>query len=309
MLEIKDVSVKFSDQSDVQAVEHVTLTVPDGAKIALVGETGSGKSVLLMSILRLLPETAVMNGDVVFQGQSIWKMKRKQLDQIRGAQISYVPQGGGASLNPLLKVGFQVGEPLMEHQHYSKKHAVAQSIKLLRQFHLGNEKALARAYPHTFSGGMRQRAMVAMGISAGAQVVLADEPSKGLDEKRVDLIVEAFAQLQQESLLCVTHDLMFAGRISDHICVMYAAQQVEYGPTQELLEHPLHPYTRDMIRAIPENGMQVSMAGFAPAHGDDTGGCRYRHRCTDCFEKCQTMPPFAAVGERKVRCWKYADAD
>lgn len=151
MLEIKDVSVKFSDQSDVQAVEHVTLTVPDGAKIALVGETGSGKSVLLMSILRLLPETAVMHGDVVFQGQSIWKMKRKQLDQIRGAQISYVPQGGGASLNPLLKVGFQVGEPLMEHQHYTKKHAVAQSVKLLRQFHLGNEKALARAYPpHIF---------------------------------------------------------------------------------------------------------------------------------------------------------------
>ena len=139
-----------------------------------------------------------------------------------------------------------------------------------------------------------------------SNVILADEPSKGLDEKRVSLVVEAFEQLKEESLLCVTHDMMFAGRISDHICVLYAAQQVEYGPTEEILKNPLHPYTQDMILAIPENGMKVSMTGFAPPHTDyQNYGCRYKHRCRFCTSKCDTMPPVFTLGGRKVRCWKY----
>ena len=306
MLEIKNVSVQFSDESDVQAVEDVSLTVAQGQKIALVGETGSGKSVLLLAILRLLPETAIVKGQVLYKGEDLLSLKKKQLNKIRGAEISYVPQGGGGSMNPLLKVGFQVGEPLMEHKGFTKKQAVQRSVELLKMFRLGNEEQLVHAYPHTFSGGMRQRAMVAMGISAGAKLILADEPSKGLDEKRVSLVVEAFEQLKEESLLCVTHDMMFAGRISDHICVLYAAQQVEYGPTEEILKNPLHPYTQDMILAIPENGMKVSMTGFAPPHTDyQNYGCRYKHRCRFCTSKCDTMPPVFTLGDRKVRCWKY----
>lgn len=309
MLEINHVSVKFSADSDVQAVEDVSLVLPEGSKLALVGETGSGKSVLLLAILRLLPETAQTRGDVLLDGKSIWKMKRKELDKIRGAAISYVPQGGGEALNPLMRVGFQVGEPLMEHKGLCRKEAEAKSVSLLKKFHLGDEEALARAYPHTFSGGMRQRAMVAMGIAADPQIVLADEPSKGLDEKRVALVAETFQQLGEKSLLCVTHDLLFAGKISDHICVLYAAQQVEYGPTEKLMSAPLHPYTRDMLRAIPENGMEVDKAGFAPAHtGYENFGCRYRHRCKDCMEVCKKMPPLFTVGDEKVRCWLYADA-
>lgn len=309
MLEIKYVSVKFSADSDVQAVEDVSLELPEGGKLALVGETGSGKSVLLLAILRLLPETAQVRGDVLLDGKSIWQMKRKELDKVRGAVISYVPQGGGEALNPLMRVGFQVGEPLMEHKGLHRKEAEAKSVSLLKKFHLGDEEALARAYPHTFSGGMRQRAMVAMGIAADPKIVLADEPSKGLDEKRVALVAETFWQLGEKSLLCVTHDLLFAEKISDHICVLYAAQQVEYGPTEKLMRAPLHPYTRDMLRAIPENGMEVDKAGFAPAHtGYENFGCRYRHRCKDCMEICKKMPPLFSVGEEKVRCWLYADA-
>lgn len=307
MLEIKNVSVKFSADNDVQAVEDVSLSLPDGGRIALVGETGSGKSVLLLAVLRLLPETAQTKGDVLWNGKSIWQMKRKELNRIRGGVISYVPQGGG-SMNPLMKVGYQVGEPLIEHRGFSRKLAVEKSIELMRRFHLGSEEALARAYPHTFSGGMRQRAMVAMGISAGAKVLLADEPSKGLDEKRVSLVAETFQQLTDESLLCVTHDLLFAGRISDHICVLYAAQQVEFASTRQIMEEPLHPYTRDMIDAIPENGMKVGSAGFAPPHtGYEDYGCRYRHRCRHCTEQCKKMPPLFDIGDRKVRCWLYAD--
>lgn len=309
MLEINHISVKFSADSDVQAVEDVSLRLADGEKLALVGETGSGKSVLLLAVLRLLPGSAQVKGDVLLDGKSIWQMKRKELDKIRGSLISYVPQGGGEALNPLMRVGYQVGEPLMEHKGLSKKEAMEKSVSLLRRFHLGDEEALARAYPHTFSGGMRQRAMVAMGIAADPKIVLADEPSKGLDEKRVALVADAFRQLGDKSLLCVTHDLLFAQKISDHICVLYAAQQVEYGPTEKLMSAPLHPYTRDMLRAIPENGMQVDKAGFAPPHtGYDNFGCRYRHRCKECMEVCKKMPPLFTVGEEKVRCWLYADA-
>ena len=139
MLEMKNVSVKFSADSDVQAVEDVSLVLPAGGRIALVGETGSGKSVLLLAVLRLLPEAAQTKGDVLLDGVSIWKMKRRELNRLRGGVISYVPQGGGGSMNPLMKVGFQVGEPLMEHKGLRKKDAVAKSVDLLRYFHLGSE--------------------------------------------------------------------------------------------------------------------------------------------------------------------------
>ena len=306
MLEIKDLSVKFSADSTVQAVQDVSLILPDGGRTALVGETGSGKSVLLLAVMHLLPESAVVTGSVLLNGEDILKMNRKQLDRIRGAVISYVPQGGGASLNPLMKVGEQVGEPLVEHHGWRKKASVKKSIEVMKILNMGNEEELAGSFPHTFSGGMRQRAMIAMGIIAGAKILLADEPSKGLDEKRVELVVDSFNRLTDESLLCVTHDLLFASRISDHICVLYSAAQVEYAPTEKILNDPLHPYTRDMVKAIPENGMIVDSAGFAPSHDDfGRGGCRYRHRCIECTEKCGEMPPLFSVGDRKVRCWLY----
>ena len=306
MLEIKDLSVRFSADSTVQAVQDVTLTLPDRGRIALVGETGSGKSVLLLAVMHLLPESAVVSGEVLLNGEDILKMNRKQLDKLRGALISYVPQGGGASLNPLMKVGEQVGEPLVEHHGWKKKDSVSRSIEVMKSLNMGNEEELAASFPHTFSGGMRQRAMIAMGIIAGSRILLADEPSKGLDGDRVDLVVDSFNRLTEQSFLCVTHDLMFASRISDHICVLYSAAQVEFATTEEVLNDPLHPYTRDMVKAIPENGMIVDNVGFAPSHDDfDKGGCRYRHRCRHCTDKCGEMPPLFDVGERKVRCWLY----
>lgn len=234
------------------------------------------------------------------------------MQQIRGGVISYVPQGGGASMNPLMRVGFQVGEPLMEHRGYRKKQAVAASIPLLKRFNLSREEEMVRAYPHTFSGGMRQRAMVAMGISAGAKIILADEPTKGLDRRRVELVGQTLNLLKEETLLCVTHDMAFARTISQEICVMYAAQQVEMGPTEELLTNPLHPYTRDMIAAMPENGMQCQSVGFAPAHGSYlhcSRGCRYQDRCRERCERCKTVPPMVEINGHMVRCWKYVAAD
>ena len=156
-----------------------------------------------------------------------------------------------------------------------------------------------------YSGGMKQRAMIAMGIIAGADMILADEPTKGLDEERIEMVVDAFHSLKDQAVLCVTHDLNFAREISDSISVMYASNQVEYASAKELLEHPLHPYTQDMIAAMPENGLHFS-EGFAMAHEDYAeGGCKYAPRCRFCKEKCKETPPTLEVEGHQVRCWLY----
>ncbi len=309
ILELKNISVRFSSGHNVQAVEDVNLNVAWQDKVAVVGETGSGKSILLLAILHLLPENAIVTGQALFDGIDLLTLKRRELDKIRGARISYVPQGSGNGMNPLYNVGFQVAEPMIEHQHVPKKEGFAKAVELMRRFHMGNEEKLARQYPHTYSGGMRQRALIAMGIGAGAEMLLADEPTKGLDERRIALVVESFKLLADKTILCVTHDLNFAGTISNYICVMYAAMQVEYARTEDILKNPLHPYTRDMLAAMPENGLNFNK-GFAMSHEDYEGaGCKYAKRCSDCFERCMEAPPLFNIGGRQVRCWKYAGDD
>lgn len=306
-LKIQNVSVTFTSGRTVQAVENVNIDVDEKDKVAIVGETGSGKSILLLAVMGLLGEDAKVTGNAVFDGVDLMKLSRKQLDKIRGARISYIPQGSGNGMNPLYKVGFQVGEPLMEHCGVKKQQAILKAVELLRRFRLGKEEKLVLQYPHTYSGGMRQRALIAMGIGAGADMLLADEPTKGLDENKVELVVESFRMLKDKTILCVTHDLNFASRISNYICVMYAASQVEYASTKEIIENPLHPYTRDMLAAMPENGLHYR-AGFAMAHEDyKTLGCKYAPRCQECFEQCSKKPPMVNLNGHKVRCWKYLE--
>jgi len=306
LLEIKDLSVTFSVAHSVQAVQGVSLKVEKRKKVAIIGETGSGKSVLLLAVLRLLPTTAEVKGTVLYNGANLLEIDEKDMQIVRGAQLAYVPQGSGSSMNPLMTVGFQVGEPLMQHREFTKKQAVEKSIGLLEKFHIGNEKQRVKDYPHTFSGGMKQRALVAMGISAGAQYIFADEPTKGLDENKVKQLKETFLALEDQAILCVTHDLGFAKDISEYIHVMYASQQFESAPTDEVFREPLHPYMQDMINALPENGLKV-VGGFAPSHSEALSGCRYRPRCRDCSARCEIDPPMTEVYPgHKVRCWKYA---
>lgn len=307
MLEIKNVSVEFKGAS-VKAVDQVSMTLEEGSRTCIVGETGSGKSVLIVAMLRLLPNNARVTGEILLDGEDLLRVSRKRMYQIRGGVVSYVPQGGGGSMNPLLTVGYQVGEPLIVHKNHSRKQAVEAAISLLERFHLVPGKEKAAAYPHMFSGGMRQRAMVAMGISAGAKYILADEPTKGLDDRRVKLVIDAFNLLTDETLLCVTHDILFAKAVSRKLSVMYAAQQLEYGDTEEILNNPLHPYTMDLINAMPENGMHYDDHGFAPPHGsylDEFDGCRYKDRCRFCTERCNQLPPVVDMNGHIVRCWKY----
>lgn len=305
LLRVEDLSVSFEGKNFVQAVEHVSLEVRSGDRLCIIGETGSGKSILLLAILRLLSPTAKVTGGVSYRGRDLFAMTEKQLDAIRGGRISYVPQGSGNGMNPLLKVGFQVAEPMIAHRGMKRKAAEERAVELLKRFHLGREETIARQYPFTYSGGMRQRALIAMGISAGAELLFADEPTKGLDETRVRLTAEAFNALEGQTLVCVTHDLSFARSVSSRVCVMYAANQVEEAETEELFRNPLHPYTRDMLAAMPENGLRFR-PGYAPAHNDTgTTGCKYRLRCDRCSEKCRETPPLFRIGGHQVRCWQY----
>ena len=305
LLRVEDLSVSFAGKNFVQAVEHVSLEVRAGDRLCIIGETGSGKSILLLAILRLLSPTAKVTGAVSYRDKDLFSLTDRQLDAIRGRCISYVPQGSGNGMNPLLKVGFQVAEPLIAHRGMKRRPAEMKAVELLRRFHLGREETIARQYPFTYSGGMRQRALIAMGISAGAELLFADEPTKGLDETRVRLTAEAFNALEGQTLVCVTHDLSFARSVSSRVCVLYAANQVEAAQTEELFANPLHPYTRDMLAAMPENGLRFR-PGYAPAH-DDTGtaGCKYRLRCGRCSEKCRETPPLFRIGGHQVRCWQY----
>lgn len=306
MLEIENLSVSFSSSGETLAVQDVSFRVEAGHTTVMVGETGSGKSVLMLAVLQLLPPTASVTGSAFLDGVNLLTLPEKKMSKIRGAKIGYIPQSGGGSMNPLLRVGFQVGEPLMEHRGYSKKEAEKASVSLLRQFGLGEEEAVARAYPHQLSGGMRQRAMIAMGAAADAPILFADEPTKGLDSQRVELVVEAFARLTGKTILCVTHDLEFAEAISDEIAVMYAAYLVELSTKEAFFAEPLHPYSKALLFSQPKYGLQCTIGFAPPREAEGKSGCPFFKCCPERGERCKQMPPMVSVGTRKVRCWLYA---
>ncbi|MGL5693937.1 MAG: ABC transporter ATP-binding protein [Peptostreptococcaceae bacterium] len=304
MIKIKNLTVKF-DESKV--VDEVDLNIRQKEKTIVIGETGSGKSVMLMAILKMLPNSANITGDIIYKNENILDFDKSKIQSIRGKEISYIPQGSGNGMNPLMKIGHQVGEPLVEHKKYSKKKAFFKSIDLLKLFNIGNEEEVVNQYPHSFSGGMKQRALVAMGIAAGAEIILADEPTKGLDSKRIKTVVEAFNSLKDKTILCVTHDLRFAKDVADNISVMYASKQIEYASKNEFFKEPLHPYSKSMIQSLPENGLK-SCVGFAPPKSKiNSKGCYFYDRCEYKKDLCKTPPPMINVGNRKVRCHLYAD--
>ena len=205
-------------------------------------------------------------------------------------------------------MGHQLCEAIRKHQPCTRREALVQAAALLESFGLEHGVALCRSYPFQLSGGMRQRVLIAMGIAAGADLVLADEPTKGLDRRRIALVEDAFQRLGERTLLCVTHDLRFAHAISSRVVVMYASQQIESGDSPSFFAEPLHPYSRAMLEALPENGLHANM-GFAPPRQDVDAQsvCHFYGRCPWRSERCRKAPPLMTVGKRKVRCWKYAD--
>lgn len=305
MLKLESVSVAFpAAGGGIQPVDGVSLEVGETERHMIVGETGSGKSVLLTSILGLVEGR--VTGRIVWNGRELTGLSEKEYSKIRGREIAYIPQSGGGSLNPLMKIGRQIGEPLEVHRGASRKEAFAAAVEALRQLDFQRPEYWARQYPHRLSGGMRQRVLVAMGTIAGGGLVLADEPTKGLDAERREEVARLFRRLSGTALLCVTHDLEFARTVGERISVLYAGQILESGPKEAFFQAPLHPYSQMMIRSLPEHGFQ-SVKGFAPSHQEYGGmGCRFAERCPKAGEKCRKPPPRLQMGERQVLCW-YAD--
>lgn len=290
-----------------RVVDHVDLTVKAGEKIAIVGATGSGKSLLLLSLLGLLPPGARTWGRICIAGEDLAAMDITRLRVHRGVTLAYIPQNGGISLNPVLSIARQVGERAFVHQGLNRSQANRLARKQLLAVGLPERMSSTRTYPHQLSGGMRQRTLLAMALVGGPRLLLADEPTKGLDPDAVEAITGLFKELTDETLLVVTHDLAFAQALGGSIVVMLGGMIVETAPAALFFsQSPLHPYSRALVAAQPSQGMVIDRVAGRLAAPGNRDGCPYRPLCPDVADLCRQRPPLHPCQEHRVRCWQHA---
>ena len=287
-LEVKDLSVGFETRlGTVQAVNNVTFKIERGEIFGLIGESGSGKSVIGMSILRLLPKNAHVLGNALFEGSDLLAMSEEEMQRFRGEQIAFIPQNPTASLNPLMKNGQQVSE-IFERKGYGRQEAWDLALKVMQRLLIREPALSAARYPHQLSGGMRQRLVAGISLSLEPRLVIADEPTKGLDSLTRRSTIEFFRQLkgkQDRSMLLITHDLELAYEICDRLAVLYAGEIVEMGPAKKLMDDPEHPYTRGLIKSLPKNGL-VPLEGSSPSLLGLPKGCFFEERCKKRMPDC-----------------------
>ncbi|ENN96362.1 peptide ABC transporter ATPase [Methanocaldococcus villosus KIN24-T80] len=307
MLDIRNLSVEFKlGKKSVKAVNNVSLKINENETVCLIGESGSGKSVLGLSILKLLPENVKISGEVYYKNKNLLSLPEKELKNIRGKIIAWIPQTSSA-LNPVITVGEQIAEPLIYHLKLDKKRAWRRVIDLLNFFSIIPAEKRAKQYPHQYSGGMKQRALVAMGISAEPEFIIADEPTKGLDIVKKFNVIEAFKKIKKKKLsqLIITHDLHLAEVIGDKISVMYCGQVLEVCNKNRFFNEPLHPYSKALLEALPDRGLKP-IRGFPPSMVNPPSGCKFHPRCDYCLDICKRKePPFFKVEDSLVRCWRY----
>jgi peptide/nickel transport system ATP-binding protein len=318
LLEIRDLTLDFiSSQVRLRALDNLSLSLDCGETLCLVGESGCGKTVTALSITRLLasPPARYVAGQVLVDGRDVLKMHKKELRVLRGGTISYVFQEPGASLNPVMSVGAQIRESLKLHQ--PQKARPADVIRLLQMVGITAPESRMRAFPFLLSGGMQQRAMIAMALAAEPRLLVADEPTTALDVTIQAQILELLRALQKRlgmAILLITHNLGLVSEIAHRVAVMYAGQIVEEGQSEQLLRRPFHPYTRALIASVPVLGQGVSrlaaIPGTVPPLDQLPAGCRFAPRCpiarSDCLE---SMPSLLQVEPgRFVRCPYWAQS-
>ena len=307
LLSVENVSVSFAGTTGdwQRVVDRLNLTVGEGEKIAIVGATGSGKSLLLLSILGLLPEGARVSGRIRIAGADLSRLDDTGLRRHRGRIAAYIPQSA-AAFNPVQSIVRQVAERARRHQGLGRTEAYRLAAKRLTSVGLPEAVGPARVYPHQLSGGMRQRALLAMALVGRPQLLLADEPTKGLDPASVAAITGLFAGLTRETLLVVTHDLAFARALAGTIVVMFSGAVIEVAPAQRLFDAPLHPYTRALIAAQPGCGMTVGQNQDGLAGVGHSAGCPYLPLCAEGRPVCRQRPPLKTLCDHSVRCWCHA---
>ncbi|KOV18538.1 methionine ABC transporter ATP-binding protein [Streptomyces sp. XY431] len=301
LLEVKDLHVEFHTRDGVaKAVNGVNYSVAAGETLAVLGESGSGKSVTAQTIMGILdmPPGKISQGQILFRGQDMLAMKEEDRRQIRGQKIAMIFQDALSSLNPVMTVGAQLGEMFRVHRGASKKEAREKAIELMERVRIPAARQRVGDYPHQFSGGMRQRIMIAMALSMEPDLIIADEPTTALDVTVQAQVMDLLAELQAEynmGLILITHDLGVVADVADKIAVMYAGRIVETAPVHELYANPAHPYTKGLLRSIPrldQKGQELyAIKGLPPNLLKVPAGCAFNPRCDVATDLCRTEIP------------------
>jgi oligopeptide/dipeptide ABC transporter, ATP-binding protein, C-terminal domain len=301
LLELKNLQVSFpTEDGVVKAVDGVSLSVMPGETLGVVGESGSGKSVTFLTVMGLINrKSAIVSGEIIFQGQDLLKLPPDELQQIRGAKIGMVFQDPMTSMHPFYRVGDQISEAIQAHEKGSGKEASDRAVEMLKLVGIPRPAERARQYPHEFSGGMRQRAMIAMALALNPDLLIADEPTTALDVTVQAQILEIIDTLQKEfnaAVVMITHDLGVVAEHADNIEVMYAGKVVEVGDVDDIYYGPMHPYTWGLLGSIPRLGVSTKerlepIQGLPPSLIHVPSGCSFNPRCPYRFEPCTTEIP------------------
>jgi oligopeptide transport system ATP-binding protein len=316
ILEVKDLRISFSTHAgEVEAVRGVTFDLRNGETLAIVGESGSGKSVTAKSLMRLLPEanTRIKGGEAIFEGQDLLKISEKRMQGIRGPKIAMVFQDPMTSLDPTMKVGRQITESLTKHLGMSGSRARERAVELLKMVGIPNAEARVRQYPHQFSGGMRQRVVIAIALACDPQILIADEPSTALDVTIQAQILELLRDLQERigtSIILITHDLGVVAQTARRVAVMYGGKIVETGTVREIFYNPQMPYTWGLLASIPlptadRSQDLIPIPGSPPDMLEPPKGCPFTPRCPYAMQICaEEMPDYTTFSaEHKAACW------
>jgi peptide/nickel transport system ATP-binding protein len=315
LLEVKDLQLtihKFGKKTKI--LDGITLSVNKGETLGIVGESGCGKSITSLSIMKLLPENTTLEGSIELAGETISKYSKKQMEKIRGNQISMIFQEPLTSLNPLHTIAKQIEESLLLHTKLNKKERRARALDLLKEVGLPRAEEIVNEYPHQLSGGMRQRVMIAIAMACSPQLLICDEPTTALDVTVQAQILDLMNKLKKEndmSIMMITHDLGVVAEVCDRVVVMYAGRVVEEATVEEIFANPKHPYTQGLLNSIPRLGAKKqrlgSIPGTVPSPDDMPVGCRFADRCSEVMEVCRNhSPQFIEVGRQHYSaCWLY----
>jgi len=296
----------------VEAVRGVSFALEAGSRTGLIGESGSGKTLTALGLMGLLPDGISATGRVLYKGRDLLSLADEELCELRGDRLAMIFQEPMTALNPVMRIGDQVAEPLMIHRHMARQEALATATQILQRVHIPDAVEKMRAYPHQLSGGQRQRAMIAMAMACSPDILVADEPTTALDvtvQAQILRLLDELVNEQGATLLLITHDLPVVASTCDHVLVMYGGMIVETGTVAQVFDRPRHPYTKALLDAIPALDEELpdrhlrAIPGSVPGLGQFPPGCPFRNRCSNADGKCVEMPPVARVGDHLAACW------
>lgn len=311
LLEVKNLNLGFqSENKFFQALYDISFTIEQGKMLALVGESGCGKTMSATSIMQLIPKTArITSGKIFFNGENLLAKNQQEMQKIRGAKIALIPQDPMTSLNPLYTIGNQLLEIIKIHQNISGEAAEKKAIEALEMVQIPNAKSRLKNYPHEFSGGMKQRAIIAMALACNAELLIADEPTTALDvtiQAQIMTLLNDIKNNQNTAILLITHDLALVKENADTIAVMYAGRIVEQAPSEEFFKNPVHPYSKALLNSLPSNKSTKlsTIKGQPPAITQKLDGCKFHPRCEYCMNICRnTVPQLKNINENhKTAC-------